>query len=1073
MLLLAVLLPVAVAGGASAPGRMPPVAPVEAAEPDLDVTGYAFSVTWDATISGTETRGTGPYVQHESERVFGRLRGSAVLRYSPVDSGPGDYPWLASEFQQTYSYDRLYEMKDPSSSCWSTRIHTWVADPARWMGGAGLRTDLWLYREGIDTYMANPATELAARDYTLREERSRVEYCVPSSSSRDSQQAPRMFGLQIFPSRLKADATMSTFTASYQESIDWTPPLTVRWTIVAQRLGGCKGLPEPVDANSEAFVNRQGHIKITLDRTQPAGDMIDPQGKAVLRALITCDGQKVKNAGLEVGVQAVERSGDHLHQSANRPKPPGYLKWPGDAAWTELDEFQPSITMTSNEYGVAEFAFRPGRDEVDHTRGIGGTYQVSARSTRFTDSQKTLDVDVGRTDFVPLPLPGQYYVVDRRDFPVHPNGTWGTPATIAGVQRLAGDFWAVQMAHNEVLSRTGKAPWPLQPLSVNDISLKHGGLFDVVGWYNGTTTGRPWSPPHQGHRDGTGVDFNVNTAPWPAAYKKWLSYVLQSVGRRYGSWYTPELPALHLNFKQTPLPATARIADAEPDLTVAALLSEPAAAAAGQTVTYTLGVDNLNGGAPAQGVVLTATLPGGLTLLNASPSATRTGSSGQLIWDVGTLDAQALPETFDVVAQVGSGVAPGTILTVTVEASTTTAEGTLENNLDSAPLLIQSPGPDLALRSDLGAMAMTVDQPVTFTVTVANQGNMPASGAVLSITLPISVTLGNASPAASASGPAGITWQLGTLAPDTRQMVSVIVALDPSLGALVPMDPEVRTSALLTYTLGVASATPDIDLSNNAEQVVKNVELPGSDVQTWFNLEGAGEADQLPAGQVVTYTLHFANYGNQVAPSTTLTLSLGSGLTLVDAQPAPTRTITSTNFAGGVLGWDVGDLAVSDTGAVAVRVQVGPVSEDGSTVVATISSPGQDVDPANNVYQEVRAARAARAAVSRVYLPVVTRNAVISAPDLPGTGAPTTPTPTRTATPTLTPTATRTPTPTLTPTPTPTSTLTPTPTHTPTPTPIPTPTPTATPAPTPLPTPTTGPNSSPWMSPPPRAAFLP
>lgn len=296
-------------------------------------------------------------------------------------------------------------------------------------------------------------------------------------------------------------------------------------------------------------------------------------------------------------------------------------------------------------------------------------------------------------------------------------------------------------------------------------------------------------------------------------------------------------------------------------------------------------------------------------------------------------------------------------------------------------------------------------------------------------------------------------------------MVGVIVALDPSLGALVPMDPEVRTSALLTYTLGVASATPDIDLSNNAEQVVKNVELPGSDVQTWFNLEGAGEAGQLPAGQVVTYTVHYANYGNQVAPSTTLTVSLGSGLTLIDAQPAPTRTVTSTNFAGGVLGWDVGDLAVGDTGTVTVRVQVGPVPDDGTTVLATINAGGQDVDPANNVYQEVRAAGAAQAAVSRVYLPVVTRNAVMSAPDLPGTGAPTA-TPTRTATPTLTPTATRTPTPTLTPTPTPTSTLTPTPT--------PTPTPTATPTPTPSPTPTTGPNSSPWMSlPPPRAAFLP
>lgn len=524
---------------------------------------------------------------------------------------------------------------------------------------------------------------------------------------------------------------------------------------------------------------------------------------------------------------------------------------------------------------------------------------------------------------------------------------------------------------------------------------------------------------------------------------------LYNLGERYGAWEMIELPGLHLNFGRTPNTALG-MTDAQPDVGVATLVSDPAqrqAAAPGQTVTYTIGLYSAGSGAPAAGVALTATLPAGLNYVSANPAANSAGGgSGPVVWNPGTPDGATLPQIFNLVARVDNGVAPGTELTLTVGVTSTSAEASLENNLATAPLTVQPPGPDLVVYSDLEESAMTVDQPVTFTVTVANYGNATAASTSLTLTLPVSVTLSSATPATSSSVSGLLTWQLGSLAPDAERTITATVALDRSLSAFVSSDLDVRASGLMTYTYGATSSTTDIDPSNNAGRVAKSVESPGSDVQTWFTVDGSDTPGVLPAGQFVTYTVGYANYGNQIAPTTTLTVSLGSGLTLVDAQRPATRTVTSTTFLGGVLGWDLGNLGVGDNGSVALRVRADSVPEDGSPVVAAIRTAGYDLRPSNNVLMDVRTAGTALSGtgVTRVYLPAITRNA-----DLSIIGP--------TATPTPTPTATQTPAPTATATNTPTPTATPTPTNTPTPTPTPSPTPT----PTPTATPTIGPGDWP------------
>jgi uncharacterized repeat protein (TIGR01451 family) len=393
-----------------------------------------------------------------------------------------------------------------------------------------------------------------------------------------------------------------------------------------------------------------------------------------------------------------------------------------------------------------------------------------------------------------------------------------------------------------------------------------------------------------------------------------------------------------------------------PDVAVVAVLSGPTerlVAAPGQTVTYTIGVDNMTGTADASNVTLTTTLPGGLNFISASPAPTRL-SAGQPVWDVGTMLSGTLPQLYHVVAQVGAGVMPGTLLTVTAQVTTSDADADLANNhSDTGALLIRPLGPDLAIRSSLAETDMTVDRPVTFTLDATNLGTAVAPDAALTLTLPASVTLRSANPVVASSSANDIVWSLGDVAPGDLKAITATVEFDGALMNQVALD-AITPSRQLTYTLGVSSAAVDIAPGDNTRQIVKPVELAGPDLAAWLNVDGIGTPGTIKTGQDLTYTINYGNWGNQVADTATLTLSLGSGLNLVSAQPAPTRTMMARTFAGSVIGWDLGELNVDDSNAIQVRLHVASVPAEGSLVIAAIQSAGLDIRPMNNVDMEIR-----------------------------------------------------------------------------------------------------------------------
>lgn len=937
-----------------------------------------FIVDWNITASGNSTTSSG-HTQITKWRQI-TIRGAAVAHRKSWES----LQTIPFELTVTDDWEAI-----STSPCLSYRERWSITDPARYTGGPdpfwNTPAIFWpRQRADGSWYMEDPffpaffSTGQLTRVFTYRVNEFYQDCYNNSGAFTTTHEEAGYLGVISPLPPFEGDATGTIFSRSETYVLETAdPPLTVRFHATIRRACGAAAAA----ATSGQSPNQQvcgcaayprSHIfdaddpivtTLEVSSSLPP-EFIHPDTDADINFVATCEGRRVKNAELEVTVKPVETSGGHLHDG-NRPR--GYLNG------VEITESRPSIKVKTDGRGNAAVQFMAGKDLQTQTRGIAGIYVVKARSTRFPYSQRS---QTGES--IPVLVWGLQELGPGANYSIfssgreHPKQHYGTPATLNAVRQLVDAFRQRQEEHNADLRFYSKPEWPIASVIVWAVSLEDGGLFDLPreGW---------WRPPFDLHQYGHQVLLlpSVDGLEFPGVARKeaiaWIEREFRHLGARYGGWYSDGGSPWNLVVRQeTTLQANAGPTAEGPNLATLAFLSDSTGryvAGAGQTVTYTVGVENLTRGTQARDVVLTAILPTGLTFVRAIPAATRMVGDNQLVWELGALAAEGAPRLFDVAAQVGPSVAPGTVLTVTAQASTSDADANpSDNRYEAFGLLVQPPGPDLAVRSEIAATAMTVGRPITFAMEVANAGNAPAAGVALTLTLPASITLISATPVTSTSSAGRATWNIGNLAPDTSKRVTVTVSLDTALAALASPDPDAEPAGVLTCTLRAGSVTPDFDLSNNIEQVVRPVESAGPDLSVSLGVEGADGPGTLSAGQDVTYTVLYGNFGNQIAPTTTFTLSLWSGLNLMSAQPAPSRTTTSTTFAGGVLGWDLGNLPVGEWGVIPVRLHVASIPSEGSLILAAIGSGASDIHPVDNVALDHRTVGIE---FKRVYLPLL------------------------------------------------------------------------------------------------------
>ncbi|UCB43246.1 MAG: DUF11 domain-containing protein, partial [Dehalococcoidales bacterium] len=348
---------------------------------------------------------------------------------------------------------------------------------------------------------------------------------------------------------------------------------------------------------------------------------------------------------------------------------------------------------------------------------------------------------------------------------------------------------------------------------------------------------------------------------------------------------------------------------------------------AGEDLTYTVTVTN-NGPDRAYGVVVTDTLPAGVTYVSAAGSqGTASYVSGVVTWELGILSRGA-SATLTIIVTVD--VETRGTLTNTAEVSSMDTDTNLGNNTVTEDTTVRA-YTNLWIDKDDDTDPLYPGDTLTYTVAVGNGGPHDASGVVVEDTLPAGVTFVSAvGSQGTATHTAGIVaWDIGELANGATATLTIVVTIDAD------------TEGTITNTAVVSGDDTDPNPGNNTASEDTVVNTKADLAITKFD-----NPDPVIAGEELIYTVEVMNYGPSDASGVVVTETLPVGLTYVSAvgsQGTATYDSPAIPSLPGVVTWDVGELADGATATLTIVVVVDSGTE--SLLANTASVTGNDYDP--------------------------------------------------------------------------------------------------------------------------------
>ncbi|MGC9394370.1 MAG: hypothetical protein ACP5J4_05900 [Anaerolineae bacterium] len=345
----------------------------------------------------------------------------------------------------------------------------------------------------------------------------------------------------------------------------------------------------------------------------------------------------------------------------------------------------------------------------------------------------------------------------------------------------------------------------------------------------------------------------------------------------------------------------------------------------GDTFSYAITLTN-HSDTEATGVLVTDTLPAGVTFVDADYGGTETVSgSGIVTWPVSSIVSNTsvaglLTVTVNSTLPAGIELLVNTIqLTDDVGNTATTKHA---NIVDAAP--------DLALTKSDGGVISEPGDILTYTLAYTNSGTQDATGVVIAESVPAHTTFYSptSSPGWSCAhgAPAGMpcSFTIGDLAAGDFGDVTFAVRVDTPLPAGVT---EIDNTASITDD---GSNGTDLQPADNTDTITTTV-----DAAPTLVVNKSNNLDTIIPGQMLIYQIVITNTGNQAA----------TGIRITDTLPADTMFYLAsdagqeTTPGSGVVTWPALDLpggGASVTRLLAVTVD-NPLPAGVNTITNTVT----------------------------------------------------------------------------------------------------------------------------------------
>ncbi|MBN1221138.1 MAG: DNRLRE domain-containing protein [Anaerolineae bacterium] len=337
----------------------------------------------------------------------------------------------------------------------------------------------------------------------------------------------------------------------------------------------------------------------------------------------------------------------------------------------------------------------------------------------------------------------------------------------------------------------------------------------------------------------------------------------------------------------------------------------------GNNLTYVLNVTN-NGPSNATGVAVADTLPAGVTLVSTTPSQ---GSCMGVSCNLGSI-ASGASASVTIVVTVGSEAPANLTNTATVSADQTDPNPGNNTATTSTTVNVQT---DLSITKTDNPDPVVAGQPLTYTLTIVNNGPSNATGVTVSDTLPPGVTFSSAPGCSEAAGT--VTCNIGNLAASSSVQRTIVVMV--GLAAASP----------LTNQATVTGNEADPNNANNSASITTDVTYPAVDLAIAKSVDNSTPDE----GEVVVYTLTASNAGPDTATNVVVTDVLPAGVTYVADDGGG-----AYNSGSGV--WTVGTLTNGANAALAITATVNSGTLNTTIVNTAVITTADQVDsnPGNN-----------------------------------------------------------------------------------------------------------------------------